>query len=230
MIKYIFCDLDGTLLDMNQEEFTKKYFGALAKCMIPFGFDTESLVNGVKYGTKAMILNDGSQTNDVAFWNAFSKAMGKDMKEYLPIFDKFYQNSFDSLSTVCKTFDDVPQNIKKLKSMGFSLIVASNPLFPILAMEKRLSWAGANKEDFEFITSYETSSYSKPNPLFFKEIADKLNILPEECIMVGNDEVEDMSAAKIGMQTFLINRNKKTSPNSGTFDDFVSYVENLLNK
>ena len=91
MIKYIFCDLDGTLLDMNQEEFTKKYFGALAKCMIPFGFDAESLVNGVKYGTKAMILNDGSQTNDVAFWNAFSKAMGKDMKEYLPIFDKFYQ-------------------------------------------------------------------------------------------------------------------------------------------
>ena len=66
--------------------------------------------------------------------------------------------------------------------------------------------------------------------LFFKEIADKLNILPEECIMVGNDEVEDMSAAKIGMQTFLINRNKNTSSNSGTFDDFVSYVENLLNK
>lgn len=48
--------------------------------------------------------------------------------------------------------------------------------------------------------------------------------------MVGNDEVEDMSAAKIGMQTFLINRENKTSPNSGTFDDFVSYVKTLSNK
>ena len=30
-IKAILFDLDGTLLPMNQDEFTKAYFGALAK-------------------------------------------------------------------------------------------------------------------------------------------------------------------------------------------------------
>ena len=102
----------------------------------------------------------------------------------------------------------------------------------ILAMEKRLSWAGANKEDFDFITSYETSSYSKPNPLFFKEIADRLNVLPSECIMVGNDEIEDMAAAKIGMNVFLINRTNTENLNfqNGNFNDFVEYVQKLNQK
>ena len=232
MIKYVFCDLDGTLLDMNQEVFTKQYFGALAKQMIPFGFKPEDLVAGIKYGTKAMILNDGNKTNETVFWENFSKVMGQDMKQHLPIFDKFYQEIFDSLSVFCKTFDDVVDGIKTLKHLGLKLVIASNPLFPILAMEKRLAWAGGNKEDFEFITSYETSFHSKPNPLFFKEIADRLNVLPSECIMVGNDEIEDMAAAKIGMNVFLINRTNTENLNfqNGNFNDFVEYVQKLNQK
>ena len=33
---------------------------------------------------------------------------------------------------------------------------------------------------------------------------EKLNLNPDECIMVGNNVVEDMAANKVGIKTFLV--------------------------
>ncbi len=59
-------------------------------------------------------------------------------------------------------------------------------------------------EDFEWITTYENSSYCKPNPAYYFEIMRKLDADPGECLMVGNDVTEDMAAKTIGMKVFLL--------------------------
>lgn len=59
-------------------------------------------------------------------------------------------------------------------------------------------------EDFEFYTTYENSRYCKPNPAYFQEILTHANVHPEECLMVGNDTAEDLAAATLGIQAFLL--------------------------
>ena len=67
MIDTILFDLDGTLLPMDNDIFTKGYFKGLAAELIPFGYDAKPLVDAVWHGTAAMVKNDGSRPNCEAF-------------------------------------------------------------------------------------------------------------------------------------------------------------------
>ena len=75
-ITTILFDLDGTLLPMDNEEFTREYFKLLCRRLVPLGYDSKALVDGVWAGTYAMVKNDGSCTNEKAFWNKFAEKMG----------------------------------------------------------------------------------------------------------------------------------------------------------
>lgn len=50
MIDTILFDLDGTLLPMDNDIFTKSYFKGLAAELIPFGYDAGTLVDAVWHG------------------------------------------------------------------------------------------------------------------------------------------------------------------------------------
>ena len=89
-MKTILFDLDGTLLPMDQEIFVKAYLQALTKKLLPYGYPTEELVQGIWAGTSAMLKNDGAQTNETVFWNVFSSIFGDKVWEDKPIFDEFY--------------------------------------------------------------------------------------------------------------------------------------------
>ena len=58
--------------------------------------------------------------------------------------------------------------------------------------------------DFIHITSYENSSFCKPNLEYYEEILEVIGKRPEQCIMIGNDVSDDMVSSKLGMETFLI--------------------------
>ena len=73
MIKAILFDLDGTLLPMDQDEFTKGYFKLLAAKLAPYGYEPKTLIDTVWAGTAAMVKNTGAQTNEAAFWERFSR-------------------------------------------------------------------------------------------------------------------------------------------------------------
>ena len=105
-----------------------------------------------------------------------------------------------------------------------------------MATENRVHWAGLSTEDFELITTYENSSYCKPNPKYYLELLEKLGLLPEECIMVGNDFDEDiLTTEKIGMKGFLLtdcllNRENKDTSNypQGNFEDLKTFLKEVL--
>ena len=110
-------------------------------------------------------------------------------------------------------------------------MLATNPIFPAIATKSRISWAGLQLEDFEYYTTYENSSYCKPNPKYYIDILEKLNCKPDECLMVGNDVEEDMIAQSIGMKVFLltdclINKNDKdiTQFQHGGFNELYQYI------
>ena len=231
-IKTILFDLDGTLLPMDQDIFIKEYFTRLAAKLAPFGYEPKKFIETIYSGVKAMVTNDGRYNNEKAFWNLFSSVYGEKAVEHQPIFLDFYENEFQQVQKSCGFKPQANEVIKLCKDKGLRVVLATNPLFPSIATESRMRWAGLNKDDFEYFTVYENSSYCKPNPKYYLEILEKIGAAPKDCAMVGNDVGEDMIAETLGMKVFLLTDdliNKKDAdisvyPN-GSFEQLKQWIE-----
>ncbi len=204
MFKAIFFDMDGTLLPMDADAFTKQYFGALSRKFAPYGYDPRAMADAVWRGVAGMVKNDGKRSNEEVFWDIFTAAFGADARGDRPLFDEFYRQDFDALRTACGFNPLAGETVARIRESGCTLVLATNPVFPMAAQQKRLAWSGAAREHFSLITAYENSRFCKPNPEYYREILRKIGHAPEECLMVGNDVEEDMAAEKAGMKTFLL--------------------------
>jgi FMN phosphatase YigB (HAD superfamily) len=233
-IRYILFDLDGTLLPMDQDVFVKAYFSGLVTKLAPHGYEPKTLIETIWGGTAAMVKNDGSKTNEQAFWDFFATVFGQTAKADEPRFDEFYRTDFQQVQTVCGFDERAAQTITALKEMGYMLALATNPIFPAIATESRMRWAGLNKDDFVLYTTYENSRRCKPNPDYYRDILAQLGAKPEECLMVGNDVSEDMIAETLGMKVFLltdclINKHGQDISDypQGSFEDLIDFVRTL---
>ena len=115
------------------------------------------------------------------------------------------------------------------------MILATNPIFPHVSTKNRAIWAGVSVDDFEYVTTYETCSYCKPNLKYYEDILNKQGLHPENCLMVGNDVTEDMVVEKLGMKVFLltdciINKEEKDISDypQGSFDELKEYISTLI--
>ncbi len=203
-ITTVLFDLDGTLLPMEQEAFVKAYFGGLAKKAAPRGYNPGKLMKSIWAGTEAMVGNTGAKTNEAVFWDLFAGIYGEAAREDEAMFARFYQEEFQQIQAVCGFQPQARELISLLQEKGLRLVLATNPIFPAIATESRIRWAGLTPSDFVWYTTYENSHYCKPNPAYYREILDRLQLDPAECLMIGNDVTEDMVAQQLGMQVFLV--------------------------
>lgn len=230
-IKTILFDLDGTLLPMDQDKFVEKYFKLMAIKLAGYGYDGKKLVGSVIEGLNAMVANDGACSNEEAFWNCFTKIHGEKARQDEPVFREYYQNEFQNAKTACGFNPKAAESVKALKKQGYRLVLATNPVFPSVATESRIRWAGLEPEDFELYTTYENSFHCKPNLDYYRDIMAQLSLKAEDCLMVGNDVGEDMVAQSLGMQVFLLTDcliNKGAADisryPSGSFDELLAFV------
>lgn len=202
--KAVLFDLDGTLLPMDQDAFTKGYFKLLAKKLSPHGYEPEALVKAIWHGTAAMVKNDGSCTNEDAFWNDFANSCGSKARADRPLFEEFYAVDFRKAKAFCGFTQAASETVAMLKAVGIRVALATNPIFPAVATKSRIRWAGLQPEDFELYTTYENIGYCKPNLDYYREILRRMKLKAEDCLMVGNDVREDMVAGQLGVKTFLL--------------------------
>ena len=232
MIDTVCFDLDGTLLPMDQEEFVNTYLELLARKLEPHGYEPRHLTAAIWSGTPAMVDNDGSRTNEEAFWEDFCHIFGEQARKDLPLFEEFYAADFARARTVCRFAPQAAEIIGLLKEKGVRLVLATNPLFPAIATRQRIRWAGLEPGDFELVTTYENSGFCKPNPEYYRDLLEKLGADAERCLMVGNDVQEDIRPAQaLGMETFLltpclINRGETEigAVHQGGFDDLKEFL------
>ena len=234
MITTILFDLDGTLLPMDQEVFVKSYLSRLARKMAPCGYDPDTLIKAVWAGTGAMVKNDGSATNREVFWKVCNTMFGRDTMADEPLFEEFYHCEFQEVRQDCGCDPRAAEAIREIKALGYRTVLATNPLFPPIATQSRVRWAGLSPEDFECITTYDNSVHCKPNLDYYRDILGKLDLKAEQCLMVGNDVSEDMVARDLGMQVFLLtdciinkeNKDISQYPN-GSFPELLAYIRAL---
>jgi len=230
----ILFDLDGTLLPMDTEAFTHEYFKMLAKKLAAH-INPSELPGMIWASTKYMISNqEEDKLNMDSFFEDFRTRVDNDLEELHPIFEDFYKNDFGGLVEVVKPDSRIPQMIENLKNKGYTIVVATNPLFPMEAILHRIKWAGLNPEDFKLITSYENMHFCKPQLKYYKEILNMIGKSPEEAMMVGNDLEEDMVSGQLGMKTYLIEDciiargTENIIPDyKGNLESFIKFVEDL---
>ena len=231
-IRYVLFDLDGTLLPMDQEVFIKAYFGGLAIKLAPLGYEPRELLGSIWKGTNAVKANDGSCTNEARFWQVFRGIYGERADRDYPAFEEFYAKDFNRVQESCGFDPRAAATVRELKRRGYTVALATNPVFPAVATECRIRWAGLEPEDFSLYTTYENSRFCKPTESYYRDVAAGLGADPRECLMVGNDVSDDMPAAATGMQVFLLTdcliaaegQRVEDYPH-GSFEELMRFIE-----
>lgn len=233
MLNTILFDLDGTLLPLDNKAFEKIYFGGLSGHFTDM-YQPQEFIKMIWDATIAMVKDTSDKTNETVFMEALGSVVNEKLTEMQRRFDQFYQVDFDKVKAATIENAEIKEAVKLLKKKGYTLIIATNPLFPKLAIEKRIGWTGMDRKDFSYVTSFENNHFCKPQPQFFEEILKINHKSVQECMMVGNDAQEDMIAGVLGIQTYLIKNHLIARPDQpiiadhqGDYADFLLFVQQL---
>jgi FMN phosphatase YigB (HAD superfamily) len=173
-------------------------------------------------------------TNEERFWQGFEAAYGKPARKDEELFAAFYREDFDKVQSSCGYTPASREIIDTVKAKGLRTALATNPIFPRMATERRIAWAGLDPHDFELVTTYENSCHCKPNPDYYRDVMQALGVDAKECLMVGNDVGEDMIAETLGCRVFLLTNDLINTKNvdisvypNGNYEDLLAFIKNL---
>ena len=195
MKKTYFFDLDGTLLPMDQDQFVRSYFSRLAMKMAG-KIDPKQLVETIWKGTAAMVGNDGSSTNERVFWQVFDVSTGLHHETLEEEFLDYYRNEFNEAIEACAPTPLANKIVKRMKEKGYTLVLATNPIFPRIATENRIRWAGLDLNDFDWITTFEVCRYCYAN-FDAAPIARRRTLHdPQATLLIGHVQADDQIITK----------------------------------
>jgi len=202
MLKAVLFDLDNTLILFDEKKFFQRYFPKIAQAFADI-MPVDVFSKRIMSATQLLLKNNGEMSNAEFFMKDFSAGYEAHLDELWMRFMKFYEREYDQFQSLVSVPEGVREVFLKLLQKQMKLVIASNPMWPLNIQMKRLSWAGIGDLEFDLVTHIENMSFCKPRIEYYQEICHKINVKPEDCLMVGNDPVNDMIVANIGMKTFL---------------------------
>lgn len=203
-IEAILFDLDGTLLQVEMQEFIPRYLQMLSSWFAPeiepgrFQATVRAAIFGL------LQPRDGALTNQELFLQALEHQLGIDPERFCRIYDQWLEAEVEILKPLITRHPLAEMLIEEAFARGGRVVIATNPVFPRRLIEARLRWAGLDRYPFSLVTCYENSRHCKPNPEYFQEVLEKLELLPERCLMIGNDNHHDTAALRAGIPTYLV--------------------------
>lgn len=202
-------DLDGTLLEIDLDRFWPAYTDQLARLLADL-IAPDAFLDALKTSTNTMMVDtDPTTTNRDVFWADFLGRTGLDYGELEPRLDEFYERGFAGLAHFGKPAPLAREAVLAALDLGVPVAVATNPIMPRRAVDHRLDWAGLGDVTFSLVTTYENMHACKPSIDYFREVASLLGVATENCLMVGDDEDNDLVAMEAGMQAYIVERAEK---------------------
>jgi FMN phosphatase YigB (HAD superfamily) len=187
--------------------------------MAEHGKDPERFINGIIAGTRAVFSNDGRATNEVVFWESFQGIWGEVSVADKQIMDEYYKGAYRATEAACGHNPHSKEIVKFCREAGLTVGLTTNPLFPRIATTTRMKYTGLEESDFDFITAYEDSSYTKPNPKYFTALLEKYSLAPDEVIIFGNNTYEDGECGlAAGIRCYIINSKDLMDSEKATHD------------
>jgi len=202
MLKAILFDLDNTLIMFDEDIFYAGYIQRISRVFADI-MPIEVFIDRLITTTRSLKKNNGQISNKDYFLAGFSRGYEDRQEELWRRFQYFYEKEYDKLETNVSLPESLNEVFGELLRCSFTLVLASNPLFPENVQMKRLAWAGLAHVPFTLVTHLENMTFCKPRLEYYLQICDKIGESPEHCMMVGNDPINDMIAARVGMKTYL---------------------------
>ncbi|NIR25522.1 MAG: HAD family hydrolase, partial [Gammaproteobacteria bacterium] len=88
-----------------------------------------------------MTNTDPGESNHSLFWRLFEQRTGLDPAELEPYFAQFYREQFPKLASITQKRPAAASLLKTCFELDLQVVIATNPMFPISAIEERLAWA-----------------------------------------------------------------------------------------
>ena len=226
-------DLDDTLLNTNMDAFIQAYFqalsGALADLVAP-----DVMLPGLMGGTKAMLANrDPAKTLLEVFYAHFFSKLDQDHTVLQERIDRFYVEVFPRLGSLTTPIPEAVRLVDWAFEQGHRVVIATNPLFPLIAIQHRLRWAGLPPEKYPFalVTSNENFHFTKESIAYYPEVLAQLGWPEDPAVMVGDDierEVKPTQAA--GLPVFWVRKAGEISSElvrvpQGPLESFRGWLE-----
>jgi len=202
MLEAVLIDLDNTMVLYDEAIYFERYFDKLCPCFSDL-LSCDELFDRVVRITLALRENTGVTSNLEFFMDRFCSEGNGDRVEMWRRFMTFYEEEFHTIELDVSVPPGLNDVLHLLGKTELKLVLASNPIFPRIAQEKRLAWAGIDPDCFQLFTHIENMSFVKPNPAYFRQVCDMIDVPPEACLMVGNDRIADMAAGQAGIKTYL---------------------------
>jgi FMN phosphatase YigB (HAD superfamily) len=227
-INYLLFDLDGTLLHFNMNEFIEQYLGLIKNHFADVG-EAQNIPAWILQGTDLMLRNNGERLNSEIFLEFFSARSGLPETLVWQRFLNFYQTDFGTLMGLTKSVTAARSVLEAAVAEGYKLVLATQPVFPLVAIRRRLHWAALDDLPFELITHIENMHACKPSRLYFEEILKQLQIQPQQCLMIGNELDTDMASQRVGIKSFYLTDHKPLNCSykvdySGNFIDLSTFL------
>ena len=207
MIKAVLLDLDNTLLGNDPELFTRRYLAVLDD-FVRQRLGTPSILEALWAGTRAVLTDpDPLHTNAETFYGAFMPLVPTDRAAFAAAMEDFYAQLYPQLEGLTHRRPGARRLVQSLASAGYTIVIATNPLFPYVAVQHRLSWAGipVDQVPLELVTTLDNMHFAKPHPAYYEEILARLGLEAAEAIMVGDDWEHDVLPARAaGLNTFWV--------------------------
>ena len=225
MIQAILFDLEKTLTNVDNAEFTNNYHGILAPrfahLLSPDKF-IKQLLRSIEVTQSEPKLG---QTNMQTFFDDFCKATGQSTQTLKPIFEKFYTSDFPTLQCLVKINHLGVKVVEYAIQQGFLTAAVSKPIMPLNAMQEQVRWAGFVPEHFKVISALDNLHYCKPHIEFYREIADTLRVTPESCLLVTKNP-QDLVCRELGMKIFFVGEvdSEIQADYMGQLDDLLRYI------
>lgn len=233
----ILFDLDDTLLENPMEKFLPAYLKSLGNSLSEY-IPPKELPALIFRGTDLMVDNiDPTKTLEECFDHYFYQKIGASKELLAEKINFFYQHEFPKLSPLTGEISHAATLIQELIKENHKIIIATNPLFPRIAIEHRINWAnlGIDLSKFLYITNFEESHFTKPRPEFYAEVLGKIGWPDNQMVMIGNDwEMDIIPAEVLGIPTFYLGNppdhngvifHPKSS--SGTIDQVIEWISKL---
>jgi HAD superfamily hydrolase (TIGR01509 family) len=205
-IKAVIFDMDGVLIDAREW-----HYESLNRALSLFGSEISRYDHLVTF--------DGLPTKKKL--EMLTLELGFPQKLHSFVNDLKQAYTLEIISTKCKPVFQQQYALSKLKSLDYKLAVCSNSIRKTVEVMMEKSSLASN---LDLMLSNQDVKKGKPDPEMYIKAIDLLKLLPEECLIVEDNENGVKAAIQSGAHLLKVD-----SPLDVSFNNIINRIKEIEN-